>query len=1475
MTLTTIHDLLNYVYNNDKNKVKTFKDICPENITKSDEGYLYEALWKLFFSMRLVLGFTSRMFDVDDLNPYKNIKLISFDDFVKQKIHAGGHSIDILCERVEDNGYVAFSSKKTSNNNEVYNSITTIKDRCDVNNNISPGLILYNQELNTPGDRNKSAYECVKGSNMIFGKNEFTYYMNKLIKTKNEYESFDQWYNFIRDQYNDTSNKPTIVRWFHQAWGFERIKDVFDQSHECLLDFICRSGKSIIGLDVVSKFIKNKKSVLWISHKPGTFTDIQNAINKYHDFDEVSKHLVKQEQFLITVQEERFDMISLQFLKNENKNEFSNEKLDKIKDTKYKLIVIDESHVGMDTDKTRELFKQLNLPDSVYYLYLSGTCKTMKMNDKNRIVWNAADEHLMRELSKGNLKIGRILRRIGPKFIQLLKDNTLIKEYDRFPIQDVSCRQFPQELVTKIEEYNNRKKIQKGVSIEAILELNEEKTGFVKVTSITNLRKFMLKDIYDPEQLNDRNMHTITSEIVEEQKKFTGERFEDKPITVLIYLPEHMRNSNISKLQELIMKEMNQLYNTEGDDVHIAFRSSETCSKGKEGMKSSPQNFINNEYKEAEEKESKFVFFLVGGVGIEGVEYPNCWATIHMDSSINLSNSKKQKMWRARSKNEKNIHMKYFNIFYDPKCATLCLIEKKKTFKEIIDSNSIEDSIKWMYEHDVFHFRKNELINNGRFDNIQLKHIMSEFTYILNDSTTKDNLMRGITVNNIEFIVKRSSKEQKQIEKKIDGSMPVPDKLKEKKSNDATATSSTDTTTTDSSNNEVEDHYTIRDNLITEYVKKELIYDVCRLTALLKHINPNGKSPEEAVKDILNDSQTKTFIPNYLKKKGYSINLGELYTFIMTNCLYAQNLDIIYQIEELLEVADESNLNKLIADILKPSEKQKKSNAEIPTPIGNDQCLGNKMINLLKERGLFKHESKIFEPCAGKGNFVAVMFDEFYEGLKEKYVDKKERIRVIIEKCIYCCELDEINVWTIKELVLRAKVKFKLQDEFTESFYDDITKNIICHDTLTLDVKDKWGIDKFDACICNPPYNSPSHNTGNTLWQIFVETILNKWIKSDGYAVFVHPPPWRKPNTSRCKSFGLYKLLTNENRMLFLSMHDIEDGKKTFGAGTRYDYYIVKNTTEYTETTIVDTKRVEYKMDISPFEFLPNFNIIDNLKIMNKTEGQPCEILYSRSDYGSDKKDWISKEQDKEFKYPCVHAINKGEIRYCYSKVNNKGFFGVSKVIFGNGLNDIIIDMDGKFGMTEMTFGIKVSDEMEANNIKNAMLTKEFKDFIAANILGGSYRIDWRTFTSLKQDFWKEYVMKCPVLHSNNYDPRKPWMAENKNDEFKYPCIKSITKKGVRYAYSNTTEKGLFNIPKVIMSDSGLCDVVIDTEGKYGMTQHGIGIQIKDEEEGIQIKKALLSDKFKHFVESLSYSSFQIEPKLFNNLSHDFWKYFD
>ena len=129
----------------------------------------------------------------------------------------------------------------------------------------------------------------------------------------------------------------------------------------------------------------------------------------------------------------------------------------------------------------------------------------------------------------------------------------------------------------------------------------------------------------------------------------------------------------------------------------------------------------------------------------------------------------------------------------------------------------------------------------------------------------------------------------------------------------------------------------------------------------------------------------------------------------------------------------------------------------------------------------------------------------------------------------------------------------------------------------------------------------------------------------------------------------------------------------------------------------------------------------------------------------------------------------------------------------------------------------------------------------------------------------------CVLYESSTYDTRKSWVSSKESGEFKYPLVHSTTLKGTRYMFSNTNEKGLFGIPKVIFGDSGINTPINDNEGKYGTTQHSIAIVVKDKEDGENLITFLKSGFFTNILMSCMWSSFQIDWRLFTYFKKNFW----
>ena len=59
--------------------------------------------------------------------------------------------------------------------------------------------------------------------------------------------------------------------------------------------------------------------------------------------------------------------------------------------------------------------------------------------------------------------------------------------------------------------------------------------------------------------------------------------------------------------------------------------------------------------------------------------------------------------------------------------------------------------------------------------------------------------------------------------------------------------------------------------------------------------------------------------------------------------------------------------------------------------------------------------------------------------------------------------------------------------------------------------------------------------------------------------------------------------------------------------------------------------------------------------------------------------------------------------------------------------------------MTQGAIAIVINDNIEGENIKNALLTDRFNE-ILKSCMWGNFRIDWKLFTNFKKDFWKEFI---------------------------------------------------------------------------------------------------------------------------------------
>jgi hypothetical protein len=221
-------------------------------------------------------------------------------------------------------------------------------------------------------------------------------------------------------------------------------------------------------------------------------------------------------------------------------------------------------------------------------------------------------------------------------------------------------------------------------------------------------------------------------------------------------------------------------------------------------------------------------------------------------------------------------------------------------------------------------------------------------------------------------------------------------------------------------------------------------------------------------------------------------------------------------------------LLELIESCLKPKDIEKKKFGEVFTPFD----FINKMLHDLEVYYKSKYDKNIFEDkalkwadtTAGMGNFPVAIYYKLMEGLKKTFDCEKERKAHILKNMLYMAEINEKNCFIIKEIF---------------GITNDDELNLYHGDSSGLDIKEKFGIEKIDIVIGNPPYNEELKTTGATaLYSTFVKNNIDNC----DLLCFVIPSRWfsggKGLNTFR-------KEMLKRNDIVYIKHYD--DASKIFG----------------------------------------------------------------------------------------------------------------------------------------------------------------------------------------------------------------------------------------------------------------------------------------------------------------------------------------
>jgi len=276
---------------------------------------------------------------------------------------------------------------------------------------------------------------------------------------------------------------------------------------------------------------------------------------------------------------------------------------------------------------------------------------------------------------------------------------------------------------------------------------------------------------------------------------------------------------------------------------------------------------------------------------------------------------------------------------------------------------------------------------------------------------------------------------------------------------------------------------------------------------------------------------------------------------------------------------------------------------------------------------------------------------------------------------------------------------------------------------------------KFNVILGNPPYQTETDGNSRPIWHMFVEKSF-EILNDGGYLALIHPSGWRNVDGR----FTDIRDLLLSKQMEYLEIHNEKDGLQTFGAKTRYDWYVVENVDRSKKKTLVKFEDGSVrKVKLTELPFIPNHSYDKIASLIASPDEETVKIL-ANSSYHT-QRPHVSKEKTKKFKYPVVYSVNRSnEPNLMWSSRNDLGHFGYPKLIgmpaTGTGF---YLDETGEYAMTQFAYAI-VDTVPNLKKIEKVMHNLDFLQWMESSTSLGTNGINYKILSTLRKDFWKEFV---------------------------------------------------------------------------------------------------------------------------------------
>ena len=1088
-----------------------------------------------------------------------------------------------------------------------------------------------------------------------------------------------------------------LIPRFHQELFVKKTIDkIKEGKSKFLWGWKCRAGKTYGVGHLIEAYYNEFEIVnaLIITPAPSeTLTQFGTEMfHKFINFRRINIIEIKKGKDLENIQYETNNVIVISkqlldnYLKYDKKTDFHNQL--------YDLIIFDENHYGGTTNNSKEILKLFNSNFSNEIFLTATYQKTLsqyKIPEDCQFFWNVEDEMYCKNRNINKLKIKH-----GIDVECFLDENNIdskLKFYDNMPNMHLISTILDQEKFNNIK--SNLENDEQGFSMDVLFSLDKKTNKFLFENQVKELINYICGN--DKKCIYNRIISCSlknNSRTLLNNENFT---------TQLWFLPFGigLKIDDLSKNLKILMNTFDEFQEYEIMIINSKIKEIKNL-----------KNHIQKTETQAKQNNKKGLILLAGNQCSLGITLPLV-DIVFLMNNISSSDKIMQMMYRCMSETSDGSKKIGYVIDFNINRVLHTFIDYP-----ILNSNMMtHQKIEYMIENNLIN------IDDDIFESKQNKGEMIEkLLQIWKNDPENEHRVLFKKIQNLDINI--DNKEQELMNKyftslgndinenfvkfddEIFQNLPKGRKKVPILNNEALETLSV--SSTDSDEKEIDISF-----------QEDILPLIIPLFALMNH-DQNNNNIKDCIEYINKSDELKEIINDYTFMLWEKNNLFQL-IYYLTNKFLVNNKEInniLYQFRMVYNslINEPKQLLEYLKKSLKPKELEKKKFGEVFTSMEIIDDMMTKLDeNYKKEhnKSIFSESSfKWYDPASGMGSFSVNVYYRLMIGLKKEMPNDEKRKKHILEKMLYMSEINKKNCYILGKLF--NKNKFNL--------------NIYCGDSLKLNVEKKFGVDKFDIIMGNPPFNKDGIKSSSgkmlgknnkTIWPDFIETSLNV-LKEKGYLVFINPLSWLKKthklHENICKKEILWMKLWDNSRskmslnaMIPISIYILRNTNNDLKKKTEI-YYEMKNSDAYGNSKYY----IDYKKSI-PFAY---FNIYEKLTKFIDTNKLQLNLETKTVD-ASGTKIKLPQKYKLDDNY-CVdtHTLKEGVLVKKSSKKHPDA--EKNKLIISNKstLNGIFID-NGKLGLTGTDKFYILGDNLE--------ILKDFINFKIFDLVAQftKYRMDF------------------------------------------------------------------------------------------------------------------------------------------------------